>query len=85
MYLTGCYIITGKLGNFSWLSCVYCYTITIIRFYSVCGAWLVQYLYRIIEYCLLTLILVNVIIIFVSFVLFIIDIKKLIGILSNLF
>ena len=40
MYLIGCYVITGKLGNFSWLSCVYCYIITIIRFYSADGVWL---------------------------------------------
>ena len=62
-------VITGELENFSWLSCDYCYTITIIRFYRADGVWLVQSLYRIIKYCLLTLLLVNVIIIFVSFVL----------------
>ena len=71
-------VITGKLGNFSWLSCVYCYIIKIIRFYSADGVWLVQYLYRIIKYCLLTLLLVNLIIIFVSFVLFTIEFKKMI-------
>ena len=66
MYLIGCYVITGKLGNFSWLSCVYCYIIIIIRFYRADGVWLVQYLYRIIKYCLLTLLLVNVIISFLG-------------------
>ena len=78
MNLTGCYGDNWKLGNFSWLSCVYCYIITIIRFYRADGVWLVHYLYRIIKYCLLTLLLVNVIIIFVSFVLFINEFKKLI-------
>ena len=42
MYLTGCYVISGKLGIFSWLSCVYCYIVTMIRLYSADGVWLVQ-------------------------------------------
>ena len=66
MYLTGCYVITGKLGNFSWLSCVYCYIITIIRLYRSDGVCLVQYLYRIIKFIKF----VNVLIIFVGFVLY---------------
>ena len=78
MYLIGYYVTTGKLGNFSWLSCIYCYIITIIRLYRADGVWLIQYLYRIIKYCLLILLLFNVIIIFFSFVLFIIEFKKLI-------
>ena len=57
MYLIGCYGDNWKLGNFSWLSCVYCYIITIIIFYRADGVWLVQNLYRIIKYCLLTLLL----------------------------
>ena len=43
MYLIGCYKITGKLGNFSWLSCVYCYIGIIIRLYRADGVWLVLY------------------------------------------